>query len=184
MPRLFMGIPIPEEVKAQIASFRSKQADDPAIRWTRPEKLHFTAYFFAEVAEEMLENLKALLSLALKNQMCFALDFERYMLAPSAKEARMIWARYHKAEEFLQIHQSIHELYQQIQPNLQRRRSPIPHITLSRLKEGASKQEKDYLWQPVLSRIEVRELILWETIQSPAGSIYQIRETYSLLRDT
>jgi len=69
MPRLFLGIPIPASVKEELKHFQAVQLAHKGLRWTKEEKLHITAYFFAEVPDEMMDNLKSLLFLALKKRL-------------------------------------------------------------------------------------------------------------------
>ncbi|MEM8888834.1 MAG: RNA 2',3'-cyclic phosphodiesterase [Bacteroidota bacterium] len=180
MPRLFLGIAIPPSVKEELKHFQESQMDYAGINWTKEEKLHITAYFFAEVAEEMLENLKSLLFIALKKQEAFELEFEDFILAPPKQAARMIWARYTLNEHFLSLHEAVHTLYSQVAPPLQRRKKPIPHITLARLKDDAPKEEKDFRLNDRCGNIEVEKLILWKSSFTPEGTVYEALEEYPL----
>ena len=180
MPRLFLGIPISASVKEELAHFQAAQHAYKGVRWTKKEKLHITAYFFAEVAEEMMDNLKALLYIALKKQASFELEFEQFILAPPKQSPRMIWARFKKSETFISLHEEVHSLYSQIEKPIQRRKKPIPHITLARLKEEAPKEEKDYRLNDRCGNIEVEKLILWKSSFTSDGTVYEALEEYPL----
>ena len=180
MPRLFLGIPIPAAVKEELKHFKAAQHAHKGVSWTKEEKLHITAYFFAEVPEEMMENLKSLLFIALKKQSSFELEFEQFMLAPPKQSPRMIWARFKHSDAFISLHEEVHSLYSQIEPSLQRRKKPIPHITLARFKEEAPKESRDYQLQHPCGNIFVDKLVLWKSRLRPEGSIYEAVEEYSL----
>ncbi|MEL6255124.1 MAG: RNA 2',3'-cyclic phosphodiesterase [Bacteroidota bacterium] len=180
MPRLFLGIPIPSSIKEELDYFKLAQNKYEGLGWTAEEKLHITAYFFAEVAEEMLDNLKSLLFIALKKQERFELKFEQFVLAPPRQAPRMIWARFKKSEDFLSLHEEVHFLYSQIEKSIQRRKKPIPHITLARLKEQAPKETLDYQLNLNCGNIVVDRLILWQSTLRPAGSVYEALEEYPL----
>jgi len=180
MPRLFLGIPISASVKEQLKHFQAIQNAYEGMRWTKEEKLHITAYFFAEVPEEMMENLKALLYIVLKNRTAFELEFEQFILAPPKQSPRMIWARFKKSEAFISLHEEVHSLYSQIEKPIQRRKKPIPHITLARLKEEAPKEEKDYRLNARCGNIEVDKLILWKSSFTSDGTVYEALEEYPL----
>ncbi|MDW3648691.1 MAG: RNA 2',3'-cyclic phosphodiesterase [Bacteroidia bacterium] len=180
MTRLFLGIPISPSIKEELLHFKEAQTAYTGVKWTAEEKLHITAYFFAEVAEEMLENLKSLLYIALKDQSSFDLEFEKYELAPPRQAARMIWARFKKSERFISLHEEVHALYSQIEKPIQRRKKPIPHITLARLKDQAPREREDYTWKYSCKDLSVDKLILWQSSLQPEGSIYEALEEYTL----
>lgn len=180
MPRLFIGIPIPSLLNDDLDAFQQKRETAPAIQWTHNENRHITLYFFAEVPEEIMENLDAMLTSVIKEFAPFDLIFDEYVYAPPGKPARMIWGRLKKTETFTAFHHRIHQLYEQIQPGLQRRKSPIPHITLARLKRQMDDQQLDSSPAPKSPSIHVDKLVLWESVQSHLGSKYIARKIYEL----
>jgi len=180
MPRLFIGIPIPSLLNHDLTAFQQAQVDLPAIPWTAEENRHITLYFFAEVPEEILENLDAMLTSVVKEFAPFELVFDQYIFAPPGKPARMIWARIRKMETFTLFHHRIHQLYEQIQTGLQRRKSPIPHITLARLKDQIPDMKIVSEPPPEAPIIKVDHLILWESVSTHVGTKYVERKNYKL----
>lgn len=180
MPKLFIGFPIPPRLTQELKAFQATQNLEADIRWTPEQNLHITLYFMAIVPEDMIANLHGLLYLFSKETSPFELKFEHYTLAPPGKPARMIWARYKKNEIFTQLHHRIHHLFQQIQVNLQLRKSPIPHITLARIKEVQESMSLRPGSDPVYGTIQVKKMVLWESIAEPGGVRYKARHTYNL----
>lgn len=177
--RLFLGIPLPTSLTQALGTWQAQQPTASTLRWVAPELWHITIYFFGQVPEERKENLIALLEVGLKQTPTFTLDFDRLVLAPKPHEPRMIWARYQKHEAFRQLVVRLHRLYQQIDPHIQMRKSPIPHITLARLKTPDAAQEVS-LDLPQDLAMEVNHCVLWNSTLTPSGPIYTEIASFSL----
>lgn len=176
--RLFLGIPLPAKVLFSLNKFALPHRNLNHIRWVPVDNLHITVYFFDNVPEEQLQNLIALISVGLRQTRSFELVFDRYCFAPQAKDARMIWARYRKSDAFRDLVTCIHTLYQQIAPQ-QVRKSPVPHITLARL--------RDFTDHPLVNlrlnhppQLVVGEVILWESHLRPEGAWYEVVHRFGL----
>lgn len=145
----------------------------PGIRWTPLQNLHLTTYFIGTVPAEVLPNLMALIQIGLSSLPTFDLTFSTLQFAPKVSEARMIWAGFEKSHAFTHTVQHLHETLGPFLPQQQQvRKSPKPHITLARLKQFDA-FEQVALHSPIQSKIlEVREMILWESISGPTGAQY------------
>lgn len=179
MPRLFLGLPLDAATQQALDQFRAQQPAAPGVRWTPAVNRHVTLYFFGEIAPEMQDNLVALLTLGLRDAQAFELAFDRYCLAPRPRAPRMIWARYHKHAQFRELVQHLHSLYQQIDPQQQMRKSPVPHITLARLRQWPEGQPLAGPFPP-LPALSVREAILWESTRQPGGTRYTEQARFGL----
>lgn len=171
--RLFLGVPLPFEVTEAIQDFASYHKPLKGIRWVSPQNLHITTYFLGAVEVEQIENLMELLSVGLENSRAFSLDFQEYCFAPRPRNPRMIWAKYKKHPAFRAIVHQIDKLYTQINPVQQNRKSPIPHITIARLKNFYAFDEIDFSLQFPQTPLPIREIVLWESILTPKGAIYE-----------
>ncbi|MEO0580871.1 MAG: RNA 2',3'-cyclic phosphodiesterase [Bacteroidota bacterium] len=172
--RLFLGIPLSGETHHSLEEVYKHYASEFDWNWTAPELYHITLYFFGEVPEERLPNMIALLQLALKDGILPPFVFDRYTYAPSKREARMLWARYQKDEAFKLLVQKIHALYQQIDPKIQIRKSPIPHVTLARFREKESLTRFPIQKLPPPPNIlPVNQIILWNSVLMPSGPKYE-----------
>jgi len=179
LKRLFIGVPIPDLHFQKLEAFQQAYQHLQGWRWTRPDTWHVTVYFFGPVPEEMLPNLKALIFLLLQKQESFSLTFDRYMGAPRPQDTRLIWARFEKHPRFKELVSRLHTGFLQIQPDIQMRKSPIPHITLAR-KKGKEVELDDFSSIPPLPELPVTELVLWESSLQEDGVIYEELERWSL----
>ena len=163
MPRLFLGIPIPEPHCQQISRFVNEIPHQAGIRWVKPENYHVTLAFFGEVPAEMIHNLKEVLRVGLVNRSEFVLEFYTYSLAPSNQEPRMIWVRWKKNPNFQELSKKVNSFYKQLSSTHSFRKSPMPHITLARLKSGVDWKALSLQKGEALPILKVRKLVLWET---------------------
>ncbi|MDX1909467.1 MAG: RNA 2',3'-cyclic phosphodiesterase [Bacteroidia bacterium] len=169
--RLFLGIPPEPSMVHTYEAWRAPVEAHPGVKWTPPEQLHITVYFFGAVPEARLDNLKALLGYGLRAHRPFELRVQGYDWAPPGQEPRMIWVRYQKTEAFRQLAMDIHRMYVQIEPAIQMRHSPVPHMTLARF---TSPLAMTLPVRPAMpAQLRVSRLILWESVRSPDGTRYE-----------
>ena len=207
--RLFLGIPAPEGIFQPLQSLRQALEAQSGIRWVKAENLHVTVFFFGQVAEEMIPNLIEMIRATLREFAPFELIFDQFVPAPKARKPRMIWARYHKTETFRLLVNRITDLYAQIQPRQQQRKSPVPHITVARLRaevavrhsevsnskesevsnskrEGAgsalslSAVQHFRVLHSAAPTFQVERLVLWSSDLQPGGAVYAEEAAFSL----
>lgn len=178
--RLFLGIPLPKESLQCIATFREAMPAHPYIRWVEERHLHITVFFMGKVPAEMLDNLQALIALGLKGFAPFEIDYEAFVLAPKPKEPRMYWLKLRKNFFFIELVNRIHRLYTQIDPDLQMRKRPTPHITLARLKNFDPSMTIPLGFPIPAKPLKVDKLILWESTLRPEGVQYELLREYLL----
>lgn len=178
--RLFLGIPPGPEMHHSLAAFAAEHAGLPGIRWTAPHNLHITAAFLGNVATAVLPNLCALIQVALRDIPPFELPFSRFRLAPKTRDPRMIWAQFEKEETWLRAVGQIDALLAQIQPQRTSRDSPIPHITLARLKRFQDADRLNFAFPLSPDHLRVRQMVLWESTLRPTGPHYAVVERFPL----
>lgn len=170
--RWFLGVALDASTVDTIRRCQAAQPDEGRLRWIPERNWHITLYFFGDVHVDMGDNLRALLSLGLRDVPPFTLEFDRYCLAPKPSEPRMIWARYQKQGPFRGLVQQLHQLYVQIDPTQQIRKSPIPHVTLARLRDWTPDISLN-LEQPAPPPLTVDTAILWHSQRTPQGVVYE-----------
>lgn len=176
--RLFTGFELTAQAREEAS--RLMELEDTAIRWTSPQNLHLTSYFFGNWEEEATENLKACISLLIPAQRRFTLELRDVILAPPKQEARMIWARYHRHPDFLHLSKSLAEMFHQFDPDHPFRKNPIPHITLARLQHWPDTQLFSPEIKPKNWKLACDEMILWRSDQSETGTRYTELGRWSL----
>jgi len=178
--RLFLGIPLPEEALQALRHFRQQHAHLRGLRWVPDENLHITLYFFGAVPALQVHNLREMIQARLHEQQAFELKFRAYALAPRPREPRMIWARFDKHPSFTALVGQLDQAYQQIHTNQFNRKSPIPHITLARLKHFTQAREVDLGLPFSPTILPVKELCLWESQLHPSGARYEALARFAL----
>lgn len=170
--RLFLGISLPPDWRKAIQQWIESQPSINGLHWTPAANWHITQYFFGNIPPEMLDNLKALLTLGLKDAEPFSLELDQFCLAPQASRPRMIWARFHRHPVFQSVVEQVHPLFLQIQPEHQMRHKPIPHITLARIRQP---DELDQIQWPLASpdSFPITELILFQSVQEEGRTHYK-----------
>lgn len=139
MPRLFVAIALPAEVSRALAA--ALPPDISALRRVAPELLHVTLAFIGAVAEERVSAIADAVDGAVRAEPPFLIRFERLGRFPDRGPARMVWAGTGPAAE------RIERLGGEVRQALARDRVPFdpkplrPHVTLARVRDGASERE-------------------------------------------
>jgi len=159
--RIFIAINLPQEVKKELGSFKSKWPELPA-RWTKKDNLHITLEFLGYVSdEELLKVFQGTGELASKHQ-SFEIHLNKIIYGPPKKPPRMIWA----------IGKRIGEL------NL------VPHITLARIRawdfRRIEPEERPEVNEDIDLTFEVDSIEIMESVLGRGGPTYTILKSFPL----
>ncbi|OGT62791.1 MAG: 2'-5' RNA ligase [Gammaproteobacteria bacterium RIFCSPHIGHO2_12_FULL_45_12] len=179
--RVFFAIDLPQSIRDSVSRFMGslkKNAKSHAIRWVRPENLHITLQFLAEVRAEhlsqMLANVRQELEGVVKNS---SISFTEVHLFPSVFRPRVIVLGVKPQEELVRlaelIGRGIKASHYDIENRLFR-----PHLTLGRIKQPFSTNLKflSAAVVPVMEAISVNEVALFYSEPRPEGSRYTVIE--------
>jgi 2'-5' RNA ligase len=176
--RLFLCFSLPPEAQAALDAWQAGLPDAGEAAWATPEKRHLTLCFIGAVPELMLPNLVSLIRVGFRHEEAFPLQFRDYCWAPPGQEPRMIWARWHKHPAFVQMARRAEWLLTPLFERQAERRSPIPHITLARLRPRG--EPLPLPQAPAPPPLPLRELLLWESHKQPGGTTYERLESFRL----
>ncbi|MBI5970050.1 MAG: RNA 2',3'-cyclic phosphodiesterase [Deltaproteobacteria bacterium] len=172
--RCFIAIAIPEELREKLR--RIKTALDAGYRgvsWTKPENIHLTLKFLAEIDAASVEPAAKAINEAAVFAAPFTLTAEGIGGFPSLKGPRVIWAG-------IKDHPGLTELRGKIEDGLaaigfeRDARRFHPHLTLCRIKSVDDSVSLGRAAQGFGSgathEINVAEIILYKSVLKPEGS--------------
>ena len=174
--RLFVGVPIPASLADPLYAFRQKHRDAEGIRWVQRENLHLTICFIGNTEANRLDDIISNTKQALRDTDPFTLAFARLCFAP-ANKPYMMWAQFEQNEYFREL---VINTCRILIPGQLVRKDPVPHITLARFNKPSYSGNIDLNIQLEDGEIEVKEFVLWESIQKPKGVTYKRIEKFSI----
>ena len=133
--RIFVGLDIEEEIRAQIARFVAEVRElAPDVRWVTPESLHVTLKFIGEKPDVLVKQVEQ--SLASVSGAAFNISFRGTGFFPTAKSARVFWIGIEPEPGLAELAGGIENALFAIGiPKESRAFSP--HLTMARLGSGA-----------------------------------------------
>lgn len=177
--RIFLAVPVPNEVAAYRELLKETNRSIEGIKWTRLHNLHLTGYFIGNIPSERFDEVVSAIAPVLQAQSSFTLQFDSISFAPS-RNARMIWGRYKKHEQFTALSESMHAaLGEYIATDKFHYKEPVPHITLARFHPKVGKTNPIKLPPVTLPALRVEGIELWESKPSPEGVRYESIATFA-----
>lgn len=177
MMRIFVAIPLPDEIREALAGLRRGLPD---ARWVAPENLHLTLRFIGEVPRPVAEDVDD--ALAGIDAPAFQLTLKGAGYFGPLQKARMLWIGVE--ENPLLVH-----LRNKVESALVRMGLPpddrkfIPHVTLARIKGETGHHLANILAEHNTFRagpIDVEEFVLYQSHTKSEGPVYEPLGAYPL----
>lgn len=176
--RLFVGIPLPAKVIEELSAISLRlQSSEDGLRWSAAESWHITLQFLGNTPEYecVVARLRDLRSPSLSIQLEGLDFFER---------AGIFFAGVRLTPELNVLQQRV-TTATRLCGFIPETRPYHPHITLARSKSKAGKRGLHALKsqvhrQPKFSDFAAEELVLYESVATRSGSLYEIRESFPL----
>lgn len=189
--RIFFAVDLPESARKKLGAFIShlkKKSRTHGIRWTRPENLHITLQFLAEVHTEhlplLIDNVRAQIEKSMNH---LQISLGSLHLFPNPYRPRVIVLDVAPQEDLLKLSARIGEGIQAANYEIEHR--PFRgHLTLGRIKQpqGISLAFLNACDIPEFESLAVHEVVLFRSEPQPDGSAYTVLERIALnkARDT
>jgi len=151
--RAFIAIELPNSVKSTLSQLQDnlKQSDHAPVKWVDPESIHLTLKFLGNIAAGTIPQLTKAISEAARGIAPFRLDLGELGVFPNLRAPRVVWVGLGGEIATLSV----------IQENIEsaliplgfspERRAFSPHLTLGRVRERASPEERRRLGEAVSS---------------------------------
>ncbi|MEZ4667601.1 MAG: RNA 2',3'-cyclic phosphodiesterase [Anaerolineae bacterium] len=180
MPRLFVALDLPDEVKKQITNL---YYNIDGLRWVKVEQLHLTLRFIGEVTDKQEEAIRS--SLGAVQAAPFSFQLTGIGQFPGRGKPRVIWVGVTPHTQLTSLHHQIEARIQSIGYGATDT-SFSPHITMARVKfvSDASlallKQFFDTHRAFKTDAIHIDHFTLYSSTLSSEGASYKAEAIYSL----
>jgi len=129
MMRLFVALPLPVDVRAQLTAMQSGL---PGGRWIDPQNMHLTLRFIGEMPEPDARDLS--LALSEIHVPTFELRLSGIGHFDRRGSVHSVWARVEKSDALLHLQAKIESVVVRSGGQVEKRKF-TPHVTLARLKD-------------------------------------------------
>ena len=179
--RAFLALPLAEAFEVSVRPLMGKlKAQFPEVKWVDPSQIHLTLHFFGDIHLREVEKISRAVSPLVQTAKPAQLLLRGVGAFPNGSQPRIIWAGIEGEVEALAL------FHLKLESGLKQagfrgeKRSFKPHLTLGRVREGGK--------PPLLKNIElgptevkqISEIILYQSILSPAGPHYETLQTFPL----
>ena len=179
MPRLFVALPVPEEIADDLVTL---QSGVPDARWQPPENFHVTLCFAGEVQGGAMRDFEEELSDISGPPFLIAIaGVEQFS---SGKQPRALVARVEKSDRLDWLQQKVSTVARNCGIEVERRKFR-PHVTLARFGNGA--ETGHHLAQFMASHSTFKagpwiadHFALYSSRSGRSGSIYTEEAAYGL----
>jgi 2'-5' RNA ligase len=179
--RSFIAIELPEEAKEGLASLRRELERDEHkfVKWVAPRGIHLTLKFLGNIPSKRVAQITEAIEEAAQEISPFHLEISGLGAFPSLRQVRVFWVGIGgEMDKLSQLQQNIDSTLAAL-GFAKEERSFMPHLTLARVREGASPPERRSFGELVDStifedkyHIEVEAISLMRSQLTPAGALY------------
>ena len=189
--RSFIAIELPDELKRALGQLESrlKTAQFSSIKWVNPGSIHLTLKFLGTIDTDQIEAITRVMAESTRGVPPFCLAIKDLGVFPNLKRVQVVWVGI--TGEIAKIAQ----LQQNLESNLGRlgftpeSRPFTPHLTLARLRNQASPEERQILGQLIASTsfqagtIKVASISLMKSQLTREGAVYSRLRSVELTKE-
>lgn len=173
--RLFVAIPIPEELKKNI-----QKITEPGlpVRWNKPEAYHLTLVFIGEVDQIMADTIKQALQQVQLPEV-FDANLSQIGCFPNHRKPKVIWAGVEPQEPFIEMHRDICKVLDEVESPKDDKKLH-PHVTIGRVKKPHS-GVGDFIQQnreAFFGSFTVSGFNLYSSMLQPGGAKHSVLASY------
>ncbi|MAF85574.1 MAG: RNA 2',3'-cyclic phosphodiesterase [Dehalococcoidales bacterium] len=147
--RSFIAIELPDELKTGLSRLQAqlKTVNMPWVKWVNPDSIHLTLKFLGNVAIDRTDEITGAIETATRGISPFVLQVKTPGVFPNLRRVQVVWVGIGGEVD------KLNRLQQQIESNLAQlgfapeSRSFTPHLTLARLSDRASPDERQRFGQ-------------------------------------
>ena len=178
--RSFIAIELPDELRLKLGQLKArlKSGEQPWVKWVDPNSIHLTLKFLGNISADRTEEITEMMEEAARGISPFHLDIKELGVFPNLKRAQVAWVGVSGEVDKLK------QLQQRLESNLEHlgstpeSRAFTPHLTLARLRNQASPDERQRFGQLIANTrfeagaIKVDAISLIRSQLTRGGAIY------------
>ncbi len=179
--RSFIAIELPEEVREGLARLRSglERDEHRFVKWVEPGGIHLTLKFLGNIPFKRVTEITKAIEEAAQGISPFHLEISGIGAFPNLKQVRVFWVGVSGEVDKLSMLQQNMDSVLGALGFAKEERSFVPHLTLARIRQGASPSERrsfgDLVGSTIFEdkyHIKVNAISLMKSQLTPAGAIY------------
>jgi 2'-5' RNA ligase len=147
--RCFIAIELPEGVKRGLRELQAqlKAGSLAPVKWVEPENIHLTLKFLGNVSAGRIEEIGQAMTEAVRGTTPFSLEVEELGVFPNPKRVQVVWVGLGgEVEKLIRLQQRLDSGLERLGFAPENRRF-TPHLTLARIRDRATPQEREKLGQ-------------------------------------
>jgi len=179
--RSFIAIKLSEEAKKGLTRLRKELERDEHrfVKWVDPGGIHLTLKFLGNIPSKRITEITGAIEEAAQGISPFHLEISGLGAFPSLRQARVLWVGIGgEVDKLSRLQQNIDSALA-VLGFANEERSFVPHLTLARIRQGASPPDRRSFGELVGSavfedkyHIKVEAISLMRSQLTPAGAIY------------
>ncbi len=150
--RCFIAIELPEEIKAGLSRLQAQlKPSQLPVKWANPYSIHLTLKFLGNVNVDMMSQITEAMGEAAPGVSPFHLEIKGLGVFPNLRRVQVVWVGISgDLEKLLQLQKGIESALARLgfAPEA---RAFTPHLTLARVREQASAEERQKLGELIAS---------------------------------
>ncbi len=174
--RLFISVPVPDEIKNILVSVQSKLKYAKLIR-VQKEALHLTQKFLGEVPQKKVEDITKRLSQVRFS--AFMIRLDSLSAFSNKQRPNVVWVGLQPAEKIIQLQHHLEAALHSLFPQDELFHA---HITIARVKFVEDKKEFKELLKNISVpplEFEIKSFELVSSTLTPEGPVYKILKRFS-----
>ncbi|MDD3043909.1 MAG: RNA 2',3'-cyclic phosphodiesterase [Candidatus Delongbacteria bacterium] len=182
--RIFTGVKIDFTERTQNFYSSAKDAlNESDIKWTEPENMHITLKFLGDVPADRVPEISAKLKNIAKSHAEFKPLLKGVGVFRDFYRPKILWFGLRNCPEFEKIKNDIENSLGDMGFEIDYRKF-TPHLTVGRFKTSVSSDQlKKFVnanREIYLQAVDIKDIIIYESVLSSAGSQYTVLEKFPL----
>jgi len=179
--RSFIAVELPEEVRSGLHQLQAelKLAEHTFVKWVPPEGIHLTLKFLGNISPQRVAEITKVMEEASQGVSSFQLEVGGLGVFPNLRQPRVLWLGIGgEADKLVALQQRIDAAL--VPLGFAREARPFtPHLTLARLRERSSPQDRRNFGELVVKtplevnyKVDVNSVNLMKSQLLPGGAVY------------